>query len=115
MSEWLAHYGVKGMKWGVRKEQTPSAISKKQGIKLTKKQKAAIGWTLAGVAISFAGAKLVNNDKFVSFVGKVVDKLNNKTDSINDLYREEGVVVNRKTGEVISDFDIDSYLQSKSK
>ena len=60
MSNYLIHYGVKGMKWGVRKERSSSAGGDKKKKGLSTGQKVAIG--VAAVAVT--GAVLYKTGSF---------------------------------------------------
>jgi len=73
MSDYLIHYGVKGMKWGVRKERPSSANSDKKKRGLSTGQKVAIG--VAAVAVT--GAVLYKTgsfDKMASAGKRVANK-----------------------------------------
>ena len=60
MSNYLIHYGVKGMKWGVRKERSTSANGDKKKRGLSTGQKIAIGVAAAAVT----GAVLYKTGSF---------------------------------------------------
>ena len=69
----LYHYGVKGMKWGVRKEYEPVGRKKASNKKLTAKQKRFIkyGMYAAGAALAVAGGVyLYKSGAFNSLVEK---------------------------------------------
>lgn len=54
VDDFLAHYGVRGMKWGIRKKESPTPI--KQRKPLTKKQKTLIvAGTAVGIGVVAAG------------------------------------------------------------
>lgn len=63
--EVLAHHGVKGMKWGVRKQRAASggAVSTKKRKGLSRKQKAAIAGVLGTAAAAGAGHYLHKSGK----------------------------------------------------
>lgn len=69
--EVLAHHGVKGMKWGVRKQRTASggAGSTKKRKGLSRKQKAAIAGVLGTAAAAGAGYYLHKSGKGKQLAG----------------------------------------------
>lgn len=75
--EVLAHHGVKGMKWGVRKQRAASggAGSTKKRKGLSRKQKAAIAGVLGTAAAAGAGYYLHKSGKAKRFAKGAAEKL----------------------------------------
>lgn len=65
MSDYLIHYGVKGMKWGVRKDRTSSTSDRRKKPFLTDKQKKylAIGVGVTVAALATYGALKYKNSR----------------------------------------------------
>lgn len=57
---YLAHYGKKGMKWGVRKNRN-SPQSSKQREPLTKEQGRAAGAAISATLLAYYGSKLMTS------------------------------------------------------
>src|ERR1700761_1557162 len=56
IEDFLAHHGIKGMHWGVRKNRDESGVKKSPADHAKLKKAALIGGTVAGVALIAAGA-----------------------------------------------------------
>ena len=90
---YLAHHGVKGMKWGVRKKSSVSTKTKSDNqtdealvVKKAKRKKALTiaGYTAATVAISVAGVYAVRSPKIRGLVGKGMDYFNNHKETYDE-------------------------------
>lgn len=75
----LAHYGVKGMRWGVRRNKTSGdsktkSSTEKSKILQNKIAKTAL-YTVGTVAVSYAGVKFATSPKVRSAIGKAMDRV----------------------------------------
>ena len=94
--EYLMHHGVKGMKWGVRKEYEPAGRKNSGGKsgkkKLTAKQKKIIGAVAGAAVIAGTGYVLYKTGQFdrIASIGKEAAKVASSSDSevprINKLF-----------------------------
>jgi hypothetical protein len=82
ISNELYHHGVKGMRWGVRKQVTSSSSSKAKSPKLSDAQKTNIkkgakiaGKILVGAAATYAVVKIPNTKTYAKGVSKVSELL----------------------------------------
>lgn len=80
-TEEVWHYGIKGMKWGVRRYQnedgTLTPAGKKRKIELSDNQKKAariLGIIAASALVSYAGYKFSTSPKVKSFIQKTIVK-----------------------------------------
>lgn len=99
----LYHYGVKGMKWGVRKNNNARKKNKQtnkphESIKINRYKK--LGYIAGGLAISMIGAKIATDPKVVGFVAKGMKAV--QQSKIN--FDEMGPVIVDKFGNIV---DID--------
>lgn len=59
----LYHYGVKGMKWGVRKQRDPTS-TKRQGMSTAKKVAIGVGVAVAVAGITYVSVKAYQTSKY---------------------------------------------------
>ena len=71
---YLQHFGVKGMKWGVRKKRNPAKLAKKQEIKKAKKADKALRKEAKGDIHSWVRAKNAHNKDLVNAANKNIDR-----------------------------------------
>lgn len=91
---YLAHHGVKGMKWGIRRYQNPDGTTKKPKKKLSARQKNFIKFgakLTASVLIAYGAYKFQN--KAEPYVRKAIYKSQSAARSISD----SGPKIVRKT------------------
>lgn len=85
--EYLEHYGVKGMKWGVRRDNGSGGILQKRAARMTMAQIARHESALSGKGIIGKMAKLDKvtwggNGRFEKYHNTRISELNNSMDSI---------------------------------
>ena len=77
---YLQHYGVKGMKWGVRRKRDPAKVARKQEAKRAKKENKALRKEAKGDIYERARAKNAHSKDLVNAANKNIDskRANNK-------------------------------------
>lgn len=98
-----------------RNQKSNSEKTGKKDFHLTDQQKKYIkmGATVAATAlVAYGGYKLSTNPKFRRLVGKGIDILA-KTPTTKDLLDKGPEIVNKKTGQIIKDADIDDIIAKK--
>lgn len=97
----LAHYGVKGMRWGVRKNKTSGDSKSKSPTEKPNSRKAKVArtalYTVGTVAVSYAGMKFATSPKVRSAVGKAIDRVGKRkisevrktADSLSGIYSKK--------------------------
>lgn len=99
--DYLAHHGIKGMKWGVRKRRdnttsssssnrskpkTPEEVDKHEKTKKIAKGAAAAAVVAGGVALAYANRNNPSVRRGLSSVAKISNQMKNKTvDSVYDV------------------------------
>lgn len=120
MSDYIYHHGVKGMKWGVRKDKKSSGRStqsdkpkvsdekkkaaKKKALKIT-------GYVAATVAISAIGTAMTVSPKVRSLMGKGIEAIKGKQDLRDDY--NDGKLFNKKTGKYEDLEDVFDYVMNE--
>lgn len=77
---YLQHFGVKGMKWGVRKKRDPAKAARKQEAKRAKKENKALRKEAKGDIYEWARAKNAHSKDLVNAANKNIERkrANNK-------------------------------------
>lgn len=123
MSDYIYHHGVKGMKWGVRKDKKTSGKNTRS-VKTDKpevsdeKKKAArkkalkiSGYVAATVAISAIGTAMTVSPKVRSLMGKGIEAIKGKQDLKDDY--NDGKLFNKKTGKYEDLEDVFDYVMKE--
>lgn len=90
-TEEIWHYGVKGMKWGIRRYQNEDGSltfeGKKRKVTISDNQKKAariLGLIAASALVSYSAYKFSTNPKVISFIGKNLSKNITVKDALED-------------------------------
>ena len=121
-NEYLMHYGVKGMKWGVRKRYdrptgipNSQSVSKKKGLSKRQKRMLKIGTASVGTALLIAGGYKLGVHKKVANLAKTglsalkskntkldLSSINNKSSKPPTLPKTESISRNKDSGIVLT-------------
>lgn len=124
-SEYLVHHGVKGMKWGVRKEQPTSSSSRKKTSEkkyteaeykklYTQARSRQFRIFLRAFAIGSAlyGIRAIQRK---AMADKIADEVNKRIEHLNDVKVDGGTVSNSSTGKTVYNASHDTINDYLSK
>lgn len=125
MSDYIYHHGVKGMKWGVRKDKkssgTATNTTKTDKPKLSEEQKKAIkkkalkftGRLAVSLAITAVGATALSSPKIRTLIGKGFEAMSKNRDRDDGSDPNEGKMFDTKTGKYADVLDFYDYVQNE--
>ncbi len=93
---YLQHYGVKGMKWGVRRKRNSAKAARKQEAKKAKKANKALYKEAKGDIKTWNRAKSAHNNKLVDLVDGEVNRKRANNKGYDQAYEKARKSHNRK-------------------